>query len=325
MKYLLEKTMSLEHFSMSEAEAFINSIYTDSIEPELAAGILIGINLKGIHIDELNGFRNALLNLSLKPEIDSTNAIDLCGTGGDGKNTFNISTTTALVLASMGYRVIKHGNYGVSSLCGSSNVLEELGIHFTTNSDDLNRSFDKHNICFLHAPLFHPVMKKIAPIRNALGVRTIFNCLGPLVNPVQPEYQMTGTYSKELSAIYSHVLRDIRKDYNIVYGLDGYDELTLTDNANVFGKYNSAVFNASNFGLSRITAEDIAGGQSISDAAKIIRNILSGKGTKAHNDVISANVALAIHLFEPQTDLKINQEKALAHILSGNSINILPS
>lgn len=323
MKKLLDKVMDFESFSAEEAESFILALNNDKVQPEIASAILIGLNMKGIQLDELVGFRNALLELSIKPDIDASDAIDLCGTGGDGKNTFNISTTTSLVLASMGYRVIKHGNYGVSSLCGSSNVLEELGFNFTTDSKILNQNLEQKKICFLHAPLFHPAMKKIAPIRKALGVRTIFNCLGPLVNPVQPAYQLTGTFSKELATIYPHIIKDFRKDFKVIYGMDGFDEVTLTDNSISNGKYENSIINAATFGHSNLQQTELFGGSSIPAAAAIIRNILAGRGTDAQNNVIAANVALAIQLFEPTSCLIDNRTNALEHIQSGVSQQIL--
>ena len=217
MKTLLEKLLRHEHLTFEEARSFIFAIEEEKFTPETISGMLMTIQMRGAQLNEMKGFRSALLELSHRIDLDSEQAIDLCGTGGDGKNTFNISTTTAFVLASMGKKVIKHGNYGVSSLCGSSNVLEELGVTFTSNQGELQRQLDERNICFLHAPLFHPAMKKVAPIRRNLGVRTIFNNLGPLINPAQPRFQLTGTYSLELARIYQHILRNERTNYRVLF------------------------------------------------------------------------------------------------------------
>ena len=323
MKHLLEKIIAGENFNHNEAHSFIMAIEQETLSNEIIAGILVGLQQKGITIDEIQGFRSALLELSNAPILDAQNAIDLCGTGGDGKDTFNISTTSSLVLASMGYKVIKHGNYGVSSICGSSNVLEELGYEFTANNKLLEASLDKKNICFLHAPLFHPTMKKVAPIRKSLGIRTIFNCLGPLVNPVQPQYQLTGTYSLELSKLYQHILKDIRSDYRVVYGMDGYDEITLTDSTRVLGKHVDHAIDHSNFNTNRSKQSEILSGHSIQGAAMIIKQILSGQGTNAQNNVIAANVAVALQMFEPNSSLQDSFNEATTFLKSGHATQIL--
>lgn len=324
MKHLLEKTIAGEPFKYDEAFSFIMAIEQETISSEVIAGILVGIQLRGITLEEIKGFRSALIQLSRPIELESQDAIDLCGTGGDGKNTFNISTTSSLVLAGMGYKVIKHGNYGVSSICGSSNVLEALGFEFTSDNIQLEKNLTKDNICFLHAPLFHPTMKKIAPIRKSLGVKTLFNCLGPLVNPAQPKYQLTGTYSLELSKFYQHILKDIRHDYRVVYGMDGYDEITLTDATRILGKHVDHTIDASNFETDNVESKDLFAGNSVLDAASIIRSILSGQGTEAHNKVISGNVAVAIQMFEPNNSLKDLYNETQHFLKSGHAAQILP-
>ncbi|MCH2224224.1 MAG: anthranilate phosphoribosyltransferase [Crocinitomicaceae bacterium] len=318
MNYLLDKIIAHEHLNFQEAKDFIYGIEEEEFTKETISGILVGIQMRGIQLEELKGFRSALLELCLPTNINATDAIDLCGTGGDGKNTFNISTTTALVLAGMGKKVVKHGNYGVSSLCGSSNVLEELGVRFTNNSDDLQSQLDKNNICFLHAPLFHPTMKKVAPIRKGLGVRTIFNCLGPLVNPAQPGYQLTGTYSLELAKIYQHILKEERTNFNIAYAMDGYDEITLTDSARVLGKNSDTIVNAPTFNASVIEAKNIVAGTTIRSAAKIIVNLLEGKGTNEQNSVVAANTALALKQYHPETTIDELYSEAMTAIESGS-------
>ncbi|MDX2359989.1 MAG: anthranilate phosphoribosyltransferase [Crocinitomicaceae bacterium] len=323
MNYLLDKILNKEIFSFEEASAFIHAIEEDRLTAEIISGILIGIQLRGVQLEELKGFRQALLELSITPDIDVSEAIDLCGTGGDGKDTFNISTTSAFVLAAMGKRVIKHGNYGVSSSCGSSNVLEALGVKFSSNSDELNRSLNERNICFLHAPLFHPTMKKVARIRKNLGVRTIFNSLGPLVNPVQPEYQLTGTYSLELAKVYQHLLKDQRTDFRVVYGMDGYDEITLTDDTRVFGKHVDTLINAAAFNANSVDRSEIISGLSINSSAQIIRNILKGKGTLAQNQVVAANVATALQVTDTTQSLNNLFANSLEFIKSGKAIQQL--
>ena len=217
MKTLIQKVLNNQSLSSYEASEIIHAIAEEKMNDAQVVALMIGLQMKGLSLDEIEGFRNALLNLALKIELDGTNAIDLCGTGGDGKDTFNISTTTSFVLAAMGNKVIKHGNYGVSSSCGSSNVLEALGYKFTNHEKDLNEQLTKNNICFLHAPLFHPTLKKVSHLRRDLGLRTFFNSLGPLVNPVQPAFQLTGTYDLELAKIYQHLLKKNRTDFRVVF------------------------------------------------------------------------------------------------------------
>lgn len=319
MNSLLEKIINHEALNFDDSRAFIFGIENNQITSEEAAGIMVGIQMRGIQLDELDGFRSALLELCQPIDLDAANAIDLCGTGGDGKNTFNISTTTSLVLAAMGKKVIKHGNYGVSSMCGSSNVLEELGFNFKTSSGELNHDLDQTNICFLHAPLFHPTMKKVASTRKNLGIRTLFNSLGPIVNPTQPGYQLTGTYSLELAKMYQHILNKNRVNFNVVYGMDGYDELTLTDSTRLLGKYDDKIFTSESFRTEKVRPDEILAGNTIQSAANIIVTILSGKGIKVHNDIIAANVATALQLYQTETPITELFNESIAFIHSGQA------
>ena len=319
MKRFIDIIMDKEYFSKETASEFVHTIGEGAISNSEIAAILAGIQFRGVSIEELDGFREALLERSLKPQINAKNAIDVCGTGGDGKDTFNISTTSALVLAAMGHKVIKHGNYGVSSSCGSSNVLESLGFSFTTNESELNRGLEQQNICFLHAPLFHPTLKKVAPIRKNLGVRTIFNSLGPLVNPVQPDYQFTGTYSLELAKMYQHVLRPERKSFSVVYAMDGYDEITLTDAARVLAKNNDSIISPASFGRKAVSASKLQSGGSIDGASRILKAIISGNGTEEQTDVVAANVAAAMHTMQPEYSLQDTFTEAQLFIHSGQT------
>ncbi|MDG1331439.1 MAG: anthranilate phosphoribosyltransferase [Crocinitomicaceae bacterium] len=319
MKTLLEKLLRHEHLNFEEARSFIFAIEEEKFTSEMISGMLMTIQMRGAQLTEMTGFRSALLELSNRIELDSEHAIDLCGTGGDGKNTFNISTTTAFVLASMGKKVIKHGNYGVSSLCGSSNVLEELGIKFTSDQGELQRQLDERNICFLHAPLFHPAMKKVAPIRRNLGVRTIFNNLGPLINPAQPKFQLTGTYSLELARMYQHILRTERTNYRVLYGMDGFDEISLTDDTRILGGQSDSVLNAFTLNSSPIKLAEIKGGRTVHDAAQILNSILSGHGSDAQNAVVAANTAVALQLYHPTASVLDLFNEARQFIQSGHA------
>lgn len=319
MKQIINKIIDKESLTFKEAKNIIYAIAEDELNASQIAAILVGIQMRGLQLEEIKGFRSALLELTIPVDIDGSNAIDLCGTGGDGKNTFNISTTTAFVVSAMGYKVIKHGNYGVSSTCGSSNVLEELGYQFTTDSIKLNQQLKEKNICFLHAPLFHPTLLKVGSIRKELGIRTFFNALGPLVNPVQPEYQLTGTYNLELAKIYQHILQGDRTEYRVVFGMNGYDELTLTDQTRVLGSKDDDYINASLFNQSIIDPASIQSGDTIQEAAKILKAITRGEGTKPQNNVISANVSLALQCFHPSKPLKELFNEALEFIESGTT------
>lgn len=318
MKHIAQKVIANEYLNYQECESFIHAIAEETISNEHVVAVLIGVQMRGIQLEELKGFRAALLEL-IVPVAINAEAIDLCGTGGDSKNTFNISTTTSLVLAAMNFKVIKHGNYGVSSLCGSSNVLEELGFQFSTESANLQDQLDQSNICFLHAPLFHPTMKKVANIRTNLGMRTLFNSLGPLVNPVQPTHQMTGTYSLELAKIYHHILKDERKNYKVVYGLDGYDELTLTNTTRILGPNMDQIRAANNFGTEIILPNQIQGGNSLTESANIVKSILAGKGSTQQTAVIAANVAEAIQCIHPTSNLLEAFQESKSFILSGQA------
>jgi anthranilate phosphoribosyltransferase len=250
--------------------------------------------MRNISLQELEGFKEALLELCIKIDLSEYNAIDLCGTGGDNKDTFNISTLSAFVTAGAGVNVTKHGNYGVSSSCGSSNVLEYLGIKFSNNFDFLRKSIEKCGICILHAPLFHPAMKHVAPIRKELGLKTFFNILGPLVNPSFPKNQIVGVYSLELARLYSYLFQKTKKNYAIIHSLDGYDEISLTGATKIISRKEENVYEPKDMGLTRSNPKSISGGNSIKESAEIFMNILNNKGTNSQNEVIYANSGLAI-------------------------------
>lgn len=317
MKQLLDKVMNQQILSEHESADFILKINNETGSTELITAILIAIQFRGVQLEELRGFRRALIELSSKVDLNPENAIDLCGTGGDGKNTFNISTTTSLVLAAMGKKVIKHGNYGISSACGSSNVVEALGFEMSSNNKVLEKQLNDLNICFLHAPLFHPTLKKIATLRKNLGVRTLFNSIGPLVNPCQTEFQMTGTFSLDLAKSYQHLLRNNRKNYKVIHGLDGYDELTLTNRTRIISKDSDMVKDAKSYFLATIPLSEINAAETIKDNTSLVRDILLGKGTRSQNAVISVNVAEALNCFDSKININEAVEETLNFIQSG--------
>lgn len=319
MKTQIQKIINKQSLTSVEASEIIYAIANEEINESQIVAIMIGLQMKGLSLSEIEGFREALLNLSLKIELESSEAIDLCGTGGDGKDTFNISTTSSFVLAAMGYKVIKHGNYGVSSSCGSSNVLEELGYEFSNDVSRLNTQLSQKNICFLHAPLFHPTLKKVSNIRKDLGIRTFFNSLGPLVNPVQPAYQLTGTYDLELAKIYQHVLKNERKEFRIVYGMDGYDEITLTEKTRILGKSSDQMIDSSIFSIEKVQSKNLKAGINVRESANIVRSILKGEGSIDQQNVIAVNTAIALECYHPATSKQDLYNETLAFIKSGQT------
>jgi len=323
MKGVLEKIYNQIPLSYQEAFNILVLMGKGEISEIEMTAFISAFNMKQISLDELKGFRDALLSLCRKVNVDASNAIDMCGTGGDGKNTFNVSTISSFVVAGAGYRVVKHGNYGVSSLCGSSNVLEELGFNFTTNSSDLSTQLDKAGICFLHAPLFHSAMKYVAPIRKQLGVKTFFNLLGPLVNPAQPSHQLVGVYNLKIARKYKYLLEEEQKQFSVLHNVDGYDEATLTAPLRVLGTNKELELYPSDFQSAILQPKELFGGNSVKEAASLFTKILGGKGTVAQTNVIVANAALAIQCFEPNMSLLDAMGIAKESIVSQEAISRL--
>jgi len=264
------------------------------------AAFMTAYGMRSIRVEELGGFRDAMYDLCLQLDFDDYDLIDLCGTGGDGKNTFNISTIASFVTAGAGYQVAKHGNIGVSSSCGSSNVMEYLGYQFTNDKAELQRQLDEANICFLHAPLFHPAMKTVAPIRRALGVKTFFNMLGPLTNPANPKFQSVGVFSLELARLYGYLYQNTNKQYSIIHALDGYDEISMTGDFKVINNQGENYYNMEELGFSPIHPQELAGGESVAEAAQTFLSILNNEGTDVQNNVVLTNAAFAIKTFHPE-------------------------
>jgi anthranilate phosphoribosyltransferase len=294
MKQLLNRLINHESISSEEAKQVLVNISEGLYNQNQIASFLTVYMMRSITLEELRGFRDALLELCIAIDLKDFNAIDLCGTGGDGKDTFNISTLSSFVTAGAGVNVAKHGNYGVSSACGSSNVMEYLGIKFSSDEDFLKRCIDKTGICVLHAPLFHPAMKNVAPIRRELGVKTFFNMLGPMVNPSFPKNQMVGVFNLELQRLYGYLYQQTDKNYSIVHALDGYDEISLTGKTKVISNTTETMFSPEDLGVKQIQQGDIFGGNTVKDAANIFINVIGGKGTEAQNNVVCANAGLAI-------------------------------
>jgi len=321
MKSILNKLFAHNKLTKQEAKQVLLDI-SKGVYNEAQVAVFMGVfMMRSVSVEELTGFRSALMELCIPVDLEGQSSIDLCGTGGDGKNTFNISTTTSFVVAGAGYKVSKHGNYGVSSLCGSSNVLEHLGYSFTNDVDILKIQLDKANICFMHAPLFHPAMKFVAPIRRALGVKTFFNMLGPLVNPAQPTHQSVGVFNLELSRLYNYILNEAGTKYSIVYALDGYDEVSLTGQSLVIDTHGEKLINPEQFGSSKLSPEDIYGGETIKEAAAILVSVLKNESTQAQKNAVIANSALAIKCFEEGKSLLDCVAAARESIESGKAFD----
>ncbi|MGQ0739849.1 MAG: anthranilate phosphoribosyltransferase [Bacteroidota bacterium] len=248
-----------------------------------------------ITIEELQCFRDALLELCVKTDLSEYETMDIVGTGGDGKNTFNISTLACFIVAGTGQKVAKHGNYGASSISGASNVMEQLGYKFKSENEKLKTELDEAGICFLHAPLFHPALKTVGPIRKNLAMRTFFNMLGPMANPADPSYQLVGVYNLEMARIYNYLLQLGEKPFTIIHSLDGYDEISLTNDTKVITNEGERIMTPEQLGKRMVAAADISGGNSVEEAAKIFATILKGEGTWAQNAVVLANAAMALH------------------------------
>lgn len=291
LQYLFEhKTLSRE----SAKEALVNigkGVYN---EHEVTAFMTVYL-MRSITIEELQGFRDALLELCVKADLAQYEAMDIVGTGGDGKNTFNISTLACFIVAGAGQKVAKHGNYGASSVSGASNVMEQMGYVFSNNNDKLKKELETANICFLHAPLFHPALKTVGPIRKNLAMRTFFNMLGPMANPANPAYQLVGVYNREMARIYNYLLQAGGKPFTIIHSLDGYDEISLTSDTKVITHEGERVMTPEQLGKRMVMASDINGGDTVEEAAAIFRKILKGEGSWAQNAVVLANAAMALH------------------------------
>ena len=294
MKKILNHLFEHKTFSRDESKEILTNITLGKYNPSQMAAFMAAYCMRSITVEELEGFRDGMLELCLKTDLSDYELIDLCGTGGDGKDTFNVSTLASFVVAGAGYKVSKHGNYGVSSGCGSSNVMEYLGYKFSNDIDHLKRSLDDAGICFLHAPLFHAAMKTVAPIRKELGIKTFFNMLGPLVNPARPKFQMVGVFSLELARLYAYLFQKSKTGYTIVHALEGYDEISLTCDFKTFSPAGEHIYSISDLGFERIDPAKIGGGSTVQESAEIFKAVLDGEGSQEQNNVVLCNAALAI-------------------------------
>lgn len=320
MKAILNELMDHRSLSKETARQVLVELTSGKYNPSQTTAFMTVYMMRSITVDELQGFRDAMLELCVPVHFDQP-VMDVCGTGGDGKNTFNMSTLSSFVVAAAGQPVAKHGNYGVSSACGSSNLLEYFGYKFTNNLDELKRSLDRANICFMHAPLFHPAMKNVAPIRKDLGVKTFFNMLGPMVNPAFPKRQLVGVFSLELARQYGYLYQNTDKDFVILHSLDGYDEVSLTGAFKFFYNGGERIANPADLGLPQLKYEDIKGGSTVEESAKVFMNVLEGKGTSAQNAAVIANAGMSLYVASQDSDLTDAIGRAKEALESGKALH----
>lgn len=319
MKKIL--TYLFEHKTLARDKAkdvLVNiskGIYSDA---EIASFTTVFL-MRSITIPELLGFRDALIELCVPVNLKPFDVLDIVGTGGDGKNTFNISTLSCFIVAGTGQKVAKHGNYGASSISGSSNLMESHGYKFSSDNKKLLKEVEEANICFMHAPMFHPALKVVGPIRKNLGVRTFFNMLGPMVNPALPGVQVIGVYNLEMARIYSYLLQQSNAKFTIVHSLDGYDEISLTGDAKIITNDGEKICTPEYLGKRMVSPSDIYGGNSTDEAAKIFLKILKGEGTWAQNAVVMANAAIALSSTRNFSNYEECYESAVESLESGKA------
>lgn len=294
MKDILYKLFDYNYLTRDEAKQVLIDIVKGGVPETQIASLITSFLMRSISVDEILGFRDALLEMRVMVDLSDYSPLDIVGTGGDGKNTFNISTTACFVVAGAGYNVVKHGNYGATSISGASNVIEQQGVKFHADNDLFRKSLDKCNIAYLHAPLFSPALKAVAPVRKSLGVRNFFNVLGPLVNPVQPEFQMLGVYDLAMLRLYSYIYQEENKKFTIVHSMDGYDEISLTSQFKVVSNRGEQLFMPDDLGFKRLNQEDLYGGDTPEDASKIFRDVLSASATEAQTNAVLVNAAFGI-------------------------------
>lgn len=319
MKDLLYRLFEHQYMGRSEAQKVLAGIAAGKYNSEQVSALITVFLMRSISVEELAGFRDALLEMRRPADLSAYEPIDIVGTGGDGKNTFNISTAASFVVAGAGYNVVKHGNYGATSVSGASNVIERHGVRFTDDPDRLRASLDACRIAYLHAPLFNPAMKAVALIRRNLAVRTFFNLLGPLVNPALPKYQLLGVYNLSLFRLYNYAYQSGGTRFGVVYSMDGYDEISLTSEFKVATPEKEQVFTPEQIGLGRCRPEELSGGDTPEEAARIFDSVLNNTATAARRDCVVANAAFAIRVICPEKEVAECLDEARESLLGGKA------
>ncbi len=323
MKDILYRLFEHRYLGREEACRILQQIAAGQYNDSQIASLITVYLMRNISVEELSGFREALLGMRVEVDLSDYKPIDIVGTGGDGKNTFNISTASCFVVAGAGYNVVKHGNYGATSVSGASNVMEQHGVKFTSNVDQLRRSMDSCRIAYLHAPLFNPALKAVAPVRKSLGVRSFFNMLGPLVNPAMPAYQLLGVYNLPLLRLYSYTYQESGTRFAVVHSLDGYDEISLTGEFKVSMPEKEKLYTPEMLGFPRAVAADLDGGQTTEEAAKIFDHVMLGTATEAQKNCVIANSAFAIQVICPEKSIESCIAEARESLESGKALNTL--
>ena len=323
MKTILTRLFNHEELTVEESKQILLNISREMYSEAQIAALLTVFQMRSITVDELAGFREALMETRIPIDFAPYRPIDIVGTGGDGKNTFTISTCASFVVAGAGYKVAKHGNYGATSVSGASNVIEQHGVRFTNNPDILKRSMEECNIAYLHAQLFNPAMKFVGPVRKALGVRTLFNLLGPLVNPCQPAYQLLGVADLAQMRLYTNVFYRLGIDFAVVNSLDNYDEISLTDEFKVMTRHYERIYRPQTLGFSAVHPEELSGGACKEDAARIFDNILNNRAEAAQTQCVIVNAAFAIQVMEPEKKIEECIAIARESLESGRALKTL--
>lgn len=323
MKHILVKLLDYQYLSRDESRELLIAIVRGEVPDTQVAALITIFLMRSISVEEVLGFREALVEMRVPVDLKEYKAIDIVGTGGDGKNTFNISTSACFVVAGAGYPVVKHGNYGATSVSGSSNAMEQQGVKFTTDIHVLRKSIEAANIAYLHAPFFSPALKAIAPVRKSLGVRNFFNVLGPLINPSDPEYQLLGVYDLSMSRLYSYIYQASRKKFGIVHSLDGYDEISLTGQFKVVTNKGEQLFMPEELGFNRVRQEEIFGGNTIEDVVSVFNRVLNCTATQPQMDVVIANAAFAIQIIENKKPIAECIEIAKNSLYGKKALNAL--
>jgi anthranilate phosphoribosyltransferase len=319
MKQTLYRLFEHQYLDRNEARTLLQRIASGEFNEAQIASLITVFLMRSISVEELTGFREALLEMSLPVDLSGYPFIDIVGTGGDGKNTFNISTAACFVLAGAGYHVVKHGNYGATSVSGASNVMEQHGVKFTTDIDKLRASMDACRIAYLHAPLFNPALKAVAPVRKNLAVRSFFNILGPLVNPAKPNYQLLGVYNLPLARLYTYAYQSTGIRFGVVHSLDGYDEISLTGDFKVVLPDREKLYTPEMLGMKRVTEADLYGGDTPADAARIFDAVMHNTATEAQRNCVIANAAFAIQVICPEKSIATCIDEATESLAGGKA------
>jgi anthranilate phosphoribosyltransferase len=322
MKDILNHLLEHKTLTKSTAREALTDIAQGKVNNSQIASFLTVFMMRSITVEELEGFRDAMLDLCHVVNLSEYDPIDLCGTGGDGKDTFNISTLASFVVAGAGVKVAKHGNYGVSSACGSSNMMEHFGYKFTNDESILKKQIEEAGICVMHAPLFHPAMKNVGPVRKELGVKTFFNMLGPMVNPAFPKKQLVGVFSLELARLYGYLYQQSDKNFVILHSLDGYDEISLTSAFKMISNHRDEIVEPSDIGFDYLKQEQLSGGHTIEDSAKIFANVLKGEATSAQKQAVLANAGMGIYCARPELSIADAMAQAKESLESKKALEV---